>query len=195
LSTDAPPGTTLKPDHSIFVVSNYYPPAGYNDRAADQVRILGHQADRLPAGWGVILHLLFSEEVAARVQEILVIVFPYQFLEFRRAQALLDKVAIVKVNSTLFHELARLAARRACRFLQEIDGLPGSLRSRSGLACRFRHQAFSSIAISLRNFIGNGNFPVMETWTALDEFKQDKTGLLQPGYIGAGRGGAPACPW
>src|SRR5271169_850190 len=40
----------------------------------------------------------------------------------------------------LFHESARLAASRAGRFLQEIDGFPGFLRSRYGLACQLLHR-------------------------------------------------------
>jgi hypothetical protein len=83
-----------------------------------------------------------------------VIVLPNQFLEFRRAQALLGKVAIVEVESPLFHKVSRLAACRTCRFLQELDGLPGSLRSWSSLARRFRHETFSLIVISLEHFIG-----------------------------------------
>jgi hypothetical protein len=142
----------LEPDHSVFVVPDHHPPAGNNDRAADKIQIPGHHANRFPAGRGFVLHFLLAENFAARVQEILVIVFPDQFLKLRGAQALLDKVPIIQLVSAFLEKPARVTARCASRFLEEIDGLSGSLRSRSGLACWFGHEAFSSIAISLGIF-------------------------------------------
>ena len=53
-----------------------------SDRATNQVRIPGHQADRLTARWEMVFHILFLEDVAARVQEIRVVLLPNQFLEF-----------------------------------------------------------------------------------------------------------------
>src|SRR5579863_4456988 len=90
---------------------------------------------------GGVLHLFFAEDFAARIQEILVVASPNQLLQFRRAQALLGKVAIIKLVPALLEEAARFAACRACRFCQELDGFPGFLRSRCGLSCPSFHRS------------------------------------------------------
>src|SRR5580704_18746313 len=130
---------SLKPDYSIFVVPDHHAPASDDDGAANQIRILGHQSDRLPAGGWLVLHLLFSKGFAARIQEILVIVFANQLLKFGSVQPVLDQVAIVQMNSPLFHESARLAAGRAGWLLQELDGFSDSFGSCSGFSCRALH--------------------------------------------------------
>ena len=148
----------LKPDHPILVVADYYATSGYDHGPADQVRILGHQADCFALGGRIILHPLFLECLAARIQEILVVVFANQFLKFGGAQAILDQVAIMEMEAALLQEMARLTASGAGGLLQELNrflGFPGSRRGR--LACGLLHLAFSLIIIALERICGGGN--------------------------------------
>jgi hypothetical protein len=78
-------------------------------------------------------------------------VFPDQFFEFRRCQSVLYEIAKIQVVSAFYHKLARFAARRAFRLLQELNAFAGFSLCGCRAARGFTHSLFHV----RRSFIGN----------------------------------------
>ena len=98
---------------------NDLPPRN-RDRPLDQIGVCGHQAQRLPAGRGILFHLHFAVERVAAVQELLVVALADQLFERCDAETFVE-IDRLQLGASFHQETPGLAATGSTGFLVEAD--------------------------------------------------------------------------
>src|SRR5262249_41509722 len=116
----------LESRHSVFVEANDYASPRHDHRPADQIRLLGHQSNRLFSRRRMLFHTLLPEKLVVRVQEVRVITLSDELFKLCRAQPLFCQVAKVELEAAFLEKLASFPARGAIGLVQKLYDLPFS---------------------------------------------------------------------